>query len=336
MESECTKFITGGPDGDLGSNEVLMGTEKIVGIVDGSGVLYDPEGLDRTALLELVDKRQMVEHFKGALSAGGFMVKVGETNVKLPDGTIVDSGTKFRNGFHLNPMVKADYFVPCGGRPESVNLENVDKMFTEDGKPRFAQIIEGANLFITEPARQILEEAGVTLYKDASTNKGGVTSSSLEVLAALSFEDGEFAEHMAADADGNFPDFYQRYVQEIIERVESNARNEFEFIWKENARSGRRTCELTLELSENMNDLFDVILASSLYENERVRRNVLKDFFPKTLLAHLGYDTLMGRIPESYLKATFAKYLASQYYYDKGTDSNVYEFYEFVNRYDRD
>ena len=52
-----TKFITGGPDGDLGSNEILMGDEKIVGIVDGSGVLYDPQGLDRSALLKLVEKR---------------------------------------------------------------------------------------------------------------------------------------------------------------------------------------------------------------------------------------------------------------------------------------
>ena len=56
-QSECTKFITGGPDGDLGSNEVLMGKEKIVGIVDGSGVIYDPEGIDRPSLLELVEKR---------------------------------------------------------------------------------------------------------------------------------------------------------------------------------------------------------------------------------------------------------------------------------------
>lgn len=47
IEEECTKFITGGPDGDLGSNEIKMGKEKIVGIVDGSGVLYDPLGLDR-------------------------------------------------------------------------------------------------------------------------------------------------------------------------------------------------------------------------------------------------------------------------------------------------
>lgn len=95
----------------------------------------------------------MVEHFTGPLSPGGFFVAVGDTNITLPCGTEVDSGVKFRNGFHLNPMVKADYFVPCGGRPESVNLENVDKMFDESGKLRFPHIVEGANLFITEPAR---------------------------------------------------------------------------------------------------------------------------------------------------------------------------------------
>ena len=34
-----------------------MGVEKIVGIVDGSGVLVDPEGIDRDGLLELVKNR---------------------------------------------------------------------------------------------------------------------------------------------------------------------------------------------------------------------------------------------------------------------------------------
>lgn len=80
---------------------------------------------------------------------------------------------------------------------------------------------------------------------------------------------------MAADEDGRFPEFYQEYVKEIIERVETNARNEFEFIWAEHVKTGKKTTELTLELSEAMNDLFDVVLASKLYENERVRRNVL-------------------------------------------------------------
>jgi NAD-specific glutamate dehydrogenase len=70
-------------------------------------------------------------------------------------------------------------------------------------------IVEGANLFITEPARNFLQDKGVLLFKDASTNKGGVTSSSLEVLAGLSMTDEEFAQHMQADANnGNVPEFY--------------------------------------------------------------------------------------------------------------------------------
>eukprot|EP00992_Anisonema_acinus_P012576 TRINITY_DN8201_c1_g2_i1.p1 TRINITY_DN8201_c1_g2~~TRINITY_DN8201_c1_g2_i1.p1 ORF type:complete len:225 (-),score=22.78 TRINITY_DN8201_c1_g2_i1:94-768(-) len=51
-ESSCTKFMTGGPDGDLGCNEIRISKDKIIGIVDGSGVLYDPAGLDREELLQ--------------------------------------------------------------------------------------------------------------------------------------------------------------------------------------------------------------------------------------------------------------------------------------------
>jgi glutamate dehydrogenase len=45
-----------------------MGHEKIIGIVDGSGVLFDPEGLCRESLLKLVESRQMISNFKGKLS----------------------------------------------------------------------------------------------------------------------------------------------------------------------------------------------------------------------------------------------------------------------------
>lgn len=132
-------------------------------------------------------------------------------------------------------------------------------MFHENGELRFQHIVEGANLFITEPARNVLQDAGCVLFKDASTNKGGVTSSSLEVLATLSFDDEGFMEHMTADDDGRFPAFYKEYVKEIIERVETNAKNEFEFIWEEHKISGKRRTEITVELSEAMNGLFDVI-----------------------------------------------------------------------------
>jgi len=125
-QSECTKFITGGPDGDLGSNEVLMGEEKVVGIVDGSGVLADPNGLDRDALLFLVQNRLMVSNYKGKLSDQGYMVKVSDKNITLPDGRLIESGINFRNTAHLDPHITADFFVPCGGRPEAINLTNVE------------------------------------------------------------------------------------------------------------------------------------------------------------------------------------------------------------------
>lgn len=34
-----------------------------------------------------------------------------------------------------------------------------------------------------------MEDSGVILFKDASANKGGVTSSSLEVMAAMALND---------------------------------------------------------------------------------------------------------------------------------------------------
>merc|ERR1719145_124775 len=64
-------------------------------------------------------------------------------------------------------------------------------MFKKDGTSRFRFIVEGANLFITPDARRVLEEKGVVLVKDATANKGGVTSSSMEVLAALALPENE-------------------------------------------------------------------------------------------------------------------------------------------------
>ena len=46
-ETQVRKLQNGGPDGDLGSNEILLSKEKYVAIVDGVGVLVDR--LDRPA-----------------------------------------------------------------------------------------------------------------------------------------------------------------------------------------------------------------------------------------------------------------------------------------------
>merc|ERR1719326_415074 len=95
-ENRCTKAMTGGPDGDLGSNEIIMSKEKIVTIIDGSGVLYDPHGLDREHLESLANKRLMCNHFDtSALSQDGFMIRCQDKNVELPNGEMVTDGTLF-------------------------------------------------------------------------------------------------------------------------------------------------------------------------------------------------------------------------------------------------
>ena len=47
-----------------------------------------------------------------------------------------------------------------------------------------------------QPARLALEKKGIVLFRDSSANKGGVTSSSLEVLAGMSLSDAQFFDLM--------------------------------------------------------------------------------------------------------------------------------------------
>jgi glutamate dehydrogenase len=84
-EETCTKLQTGGPDGDLGSNEIKISKDITVSIVDGSGVLHDPNGINRVELLKLADARQTVSKFDiSKLSPKGFRVLVDENNITLP------------------------------------------------------------------------------------------------------------------------------------------------------------------------------------------------------------------------------------------------------------
>lgn len=124
-EEETTKVMTGGPDGDLGSNEILISKDKILAIIDASGVLYDPEGINREELKRLAHLRKPIEYFhREFLSPQGFLVTIKDKDIVLPNGEKIASGLDFRNSFHLDSRFKADLFVPCGGRPASININN--------------------------------------------------------------------------------------------------------------------------------------------------------------------------------------------------------------------
>ena len=346
-EASLTKVITGGTSGDLGRNEVRLGEEKVLGIVDGTGVLYDPAGLDRIELMRLVDAVIPIDEFSpDKLSKDGFLVKVTDSHIVLPDGNQVANGVVFRDVFHLSKYFAADVFIPCGGRPNAVNGSNVQSMFTVttnvDGtvtrKPKFKVIVEGANLFFSDDARVELEYAGVHLVKDAAANKGGVTSSSMEVLASLSLSDEEFSANMCQKS-GVTPDFYSNYVREIQDRVQYNAALEFNCLWRltrgaagdSELTNDQLMCRATGVISRRINELAQRVLSAKLYESEeQLRLKVFKRAFPKTLQALVPLDTLVERVPPAYLRSLFAATWASQYVYENGVEADEVTFFRYM------
>ncbi|KAJ4375841.1 NAD-dependent glutamate dehydrogenase [Neocucurbitaria cava] len=314
--SKVRKLQTGGPDGDLGSNEILLSNEKYISIVDGSGVLVDPNGINHEELLRLAKGRKMINDFDvSRLSSEGYRILVDDTNIRLPNGDLVYNGTTFRNTFHLRSDIHYDTFVPCGGRPESIDLTTANKLIV-DGKSVIPYIVEGANLFITQDAKLRLEKAGCILYKDASANKGGVTSSSLEVLASLSFDDESFIKHMCVGDDGQAPDFYNRYVQEVQRTIQNNARLDI----------------LSDTLSNAITKLDEELQNTDLWKNVEFRHSILKEALPNTLLEQIGLEKIIERVPDNYLRAIFGSYLASRFVYQYGVSASQFAFFDFMSK----
>nr|AAD02872.1 glutamate dehydrogenase [Trypanosoma brucei] len=349
-EASQTKFLTGGPDGDLGSNEILLSKEKTLAVLDISASLFDPEGLNKEELKRLATARKQLRDFdKSKLSSKGFLVLTGDKNVTLPDGTHVSDGVSFRDEFHLTKYSAADVFVPCGGRPRSVTLANVGRFLNLSAAdndsllaggsiqlktPKYKIIVEGANLFISQDARLAIERCGIVLIKDASANKGGVTSSSLEVYAGVALSDEEHAQHMCVKDPNNVPEFYKKYVLDIIERIESNARREFEAIWREQqVQEGMPKTLIADSLSEKNVRVRASILSSDMCENKELVRYVLSNYTPKTLLEVVPLETLMERVPLEYQKAICAMWLASEYVYTTGISGNEFDFFTFMTKH---
>ena len=134
---------------------------KLVGIADGFGVAEDPNGLDREELLRLVEESLPITSFnKSKLSHQGICLDAND-----------EEGFKLRNSLPFR--VKADAFIPAGGRPNTINADNW-KQFLDPvtGKPSSSLIVEGANIFTTPEARDLLfNHADVKIVKDSSANK---------------------------------------------------------------------------------------------------------------------------------------------------------------------
>lgn len=131
------------------------------------------------------------------------------------------------------------------------------------------------------------------------------------------------------------PKFYQDYVKSVQEIIERNAALEFEAIWREHTRSGTPRAILSDELSHDIVKLNEQLQRTSLWDDVPLRRVILSEAFPKLLLDKLGLETLMARIPESYVRAIFGSYLASRFVYQFGLSPGQFAFFEFMTPYFR-
>ncbi len=304
-----TVKITGGPDGDVGGNLLkILNREhgkrvKVVAIGDGTGAAVDPHGLDWRELLRLVREGKGIASFDPA-KLSPVSRKDGAKVVPATDR----NGEQFRNELHNR--VEADLFVPCGGRPNTINDGNWVQFLTA-GKPTAKAMVEGANIFVTSQARRNLEDAGLLVIKDSSANKGGVICSSYEVLAGLVLDDEEFI--------GLKKDFVAG-VQEIIRnRAESEAKALIS-AWKR--RAGRvRLSELSQQLSVEINRVSGLIephIATHLdvTELQSTWNRHLEGHCPPALLGFK--ERFKTRIPREHRIAILAKRLASRMVYKEG------------------
>ncbi|KAK2669038.1 Glutamate/phenylalanine/leucine/valine dehydrogenase, C-terminal [Fusarium oxysporum f. sp. vasinfectum] len=318
--STSRKVQIGGSDGVLGNNEVKLGDDKYT--VEGSVVLSDPTGLDRDELLHLANKRAMTSDYNvSKFSKGRYCVRCHDQNITLPSGEILTNGTSFLSTFHLLDTDSVDSFVPCGDPPVSIDLITANRLI-KDGKSIIPYL----------EAKLRLEEAGCILYEDVSANKGGVTSSSLEVLAALSFDNAGFIENMCVSADGKAPQFYKDFIKQVQLKIQENARLEFEAIWREHDKTGIARSILSDKLSVAIIDLDEKLQHSNLWDDGKVRLSVLKDALPGLLLRKIGLETMVSRIPESYLRSIFGSHLASRFVYEFGSSPSQFAFYVFMSK----
>jgi len=307
-----TVKLTGGPDGDVAGNMIkIMHREygdnvKVVGIADGFGAAEDPEGLDMQELLRLVEEEKAIDCY-------------GEHDASLRGGSCIywdistQEGNEARNTLHNR--VKADAFVPAGGRPDTIGEHSWRQFLDpETGEPSAGVICEGANLYLTPPAREALcTEAGVMIVKDSSANKCGVMCSSYEIMAAMLMDKQEFVD--------NKP----QIVQDVQAKLKELARTEANLLFDEYEKDP--SCQLPALSLRISNAIIKVADAISAALDQMDDSELQSDKFAAVLAEHLpdklneiGFDRLHDRVPAAYIRQIIAKRLGTKLVYTEGLD----------------
>ena len=147
-----TVKMSGGPDGDVAGNQMsnlhhfYPKTAKLLASIDVSGTIFDPQGLDLAIVTQLFHESKPLRFYPPEkLSEGGFLLDLGTKREQTAyaqqtlcyrkiGGKLIEdwlSGNEMNHLLRHNVhQVKADIFIPGGGRPRTLN-ENNAKDFLE-------------------------------------------------------------------------------------------------------------------------------------------------------------------------------------------------------------
>jgi glutamate dehydrogenase (NAD(P)+) len=137
--------------GAVGKHTARFLTEKgamLVGVADSRGTIYNPQGLDVLALIELKT--------------------AGKTVADYPDGKKLDRDAVID--------IECDIWIPAA-QPDVIDKNNVNLLKTK-------LVIEGANIPITDGAEKYLHAKGVLYVPDFIANAGGVVCAAMEYQGA--------------------------------------------------------------------------------------------------------------------------------------------------------
>lgn len=116
----------------------------LVGAADSHGTVYDPQGLDVNALIDLKNQGRSVVDYAGGQ--------------KLDRDGVID--------------LECEIWIPAA-RPDVITEANVDRLRTR-------LVAQGANIPMTPGAEKILHQRGVLCLPDFIANAGGVICGALE------------------------------------------------------------------------------------------------------------------------------------------------------------
>ncbi len=312
--------LSGGPIGDVAGNEIKLLNAvdaagnyrypglKIVAITDGTAAACDPDGLDRGELSRLVHSADLDQFnpkklrgegayliYNRACGPDGLFRIFRRQRGKLQELELSrDEGMRC---FQSNICHTADVFLPCGGRPQTLNGDNW-RNFVPGGKMSARAIVEGANSFLSPEARNVLQQNGLVIVKDASANKCGVITSSYEILSGLLLDPAEWAE------------VHEELVGQVMKRLELCAKREAEWLFREFAASGTPITDLSDELAQRMNrvtyEVADHLAAHPEWDTDAMVWEHLPPLFRER------FPERLCRIPDTYRRAIAATEIASR------------------------